>query len=97
MGASHITTSQSPIPVAGVQLHRRAILVAAALGCYALTAGFLSFAGWVFDVRRLTAWGGGISIQPNTALAAVAAGAGLLLLTARAGGARSFPSASSAP
>jgi PAS domain S-box-containing protein len=56
------------------------VWVAAALGWYALAAGLLSFAGWIFDVRRLTAWGGGISIQPNTALAAVAAGAGLVLL-----------------
>jgi signal transduction histidine kinase/CheY-like chemotaxis protein len=36
--------------------------------------------GWVLGVRRLTAWNGAISIQPNTALTATAAGAGLVLL-----------------
>jgi two-component system cell cycle sensor histidine kinase/response regulator CckA len=81
VGASRVTTSLSPMPVAGMPRHRRAMWVAAALGWYALAAGLVSFAGWVFDVRRLTAWGGGISIQPNTALAVVAAGAGLVLLT----------------
>ncbi|HEY7635064.1 MAG TPA: hypothetical protein VH763_05950, partial [Gemmatimonadales bacterium] len=81
MGASDITTSPSPMDGAGPQRDRRALWVAAALGWYALGAGLLSFAGWAFDVRGLTTWGGGISIQPNTALAAVAAGAGLVLLT----------------
>jgi hypothetical protein len=37
--------------VAGLE-HRRAVWVAAALGWYALAAGLLSFAGWIFDVRR---------------------------------------------
>jgi two-component system, cell cycle sensor histidine kinase and response regulator CckA len=81
VGGSNITTSLSSMPVAGSERHRRAMWVAAALGWYALAMGLVAFAGWVFDVRRLTAWGGGISIQPNTALAAVAAGAGLVLLT----------------
>jgi signal transduction histidine kinase/CheY-like chemotaxis protein len=56
------------------------VWLAAAPGWYAYVAGLLSFMGWVLDVRRLTAWGGAISIQPNAALAATAAGAGLVLL-----------------
>jgi signal transduction histidine kinase/CheY-like chemotaxis protein len=56
------------------------VRLAALLGGYALAAGLVSFLGWVLNVRRLTAWGGAISIQPNAALAVSAAGAGLLLL-----------------
>jgi PAS domain S-box-containing protein len=56
------------------------VRIAAAFGWYALAAGLLSLLGWVLDVRRLTSWGGAISIQPNAALAATAAGAGLALL-----------------
>ena len=59
----------------------RSLRSASPLGWYAFAAGLLSFMGWVLDVRRLTAWGGGISMQPNTALAAAAAGAGLVLLS----------------
>src|SRR6185369_11843487 len=52
-----------------------------ALGAYALAGGVVSLAGWVLDLPRLTAWfGGGISIQPNATLAAIAAGAALILL-----------------
>ena len=72
-----------PTPAPG-HPHRGGRL-AAALGWYAFGAGLLSFLGWVLDLRRLTAWGGAISIQPNAALAAAAAGAGLVLL---AGGRR---------
>jgi PAS domain S-box-containing protein len=58
-------------------------LTAAALGAYALAGGALSLAGWAADIPRLTDWaGGGISIQPNTTVAAMAAGMALLLLTA---------------
>jgi PAS domain S-box-containing protein len=55
--------------------------LAAALGLYASAAGLLCLIGWVAGIHRLTAWGGGISMQPNTALAATAAGAALVLLT----------------
>lgn len=52
-----------------------------ALGVYAALGGAISLAGWAFDRPRLTDWFGlGISIQPNTALAAAAFGVGLLLL-----------------
>jgi hypothetical protein len=54
---------------------------AISVGMYAFAAGLLSFMGWVLDVRRLTSWAGGISMQPNTTLAAAAAGAALVLLT----------------
>jgi two-component system, cell cycle sensor histidine kinase and response regulator CckA len=55
--------------------------LAMALGVYALVAGTLSFLGWAGDVRRLTDWiDNGISIQPNTAIGAMAAGAALVLL-----------------
>ncbi len=74
-------TLQSAAPTTpGSERAPRRLWLAAALGWYALGAGLLSFMGWVLDVRRLTAWGGAISIQPNAALAATAAGAGLVLL-----------------
>lgn len=54
----------------------------ALLGLYALVGGVLSFTGWVFDLPRLTDWyNNGISIQPNTCIAVIAAGAGLIFLT----------------
>ncbi|HYC31330.1 MAG TPA: ATP-binding protein [Gemmatimonadales bacterium] len=71
---------QQPIPVPGPERPRSAPRLAAILGWYVLAAGLLSFMGWVLDLPRLATWGGGISIQPNTALAAAAAGAGLALL-----------------
>ena len=54
------------------------------LGLYALVGGVVSFSGWVVDVPRLTDWDGdGNSIQPNAALAAMFAGAGVLFLATR--------------
>jgi PAS domain S-box-containing protein len=51
------------------------------LACYALAGGLVSFSGWVLDLPRLTDWNDtGISIQPNTTLAVLFAGTGLLLL-----------------
>ena len=51
-----------------------------ALGAYAASAGLISFLGWAADVPRLTSWDGtGISIQPNTTVAAMAAGLALIL------------------
>ncbi|HEV8122158.1 MAG TPA: PAS domain-containing protein, partial [Candidatus Polarisedimenticolia bacterium] len=69
-----------PIPApAPLLLGARRLVIAG--GAYAFLGGLLSFCGWAFDVRRLTDWNDvGISIQPNTALAAAGAGAGLLLL-----------------
>ena len=75
-----MSTFQSAAPAPGSKRSRRGVWLAGALGWYALGAGFLSFMGWVLNVRRLTTWGGAISIQPNAALAAAAAGAGLVLL-----------------
>ncbi len=63
-----------------VPRHSAMLRLAAALGWYGFAAGLISFLGWVLDVPRLATWGGEISIQPNTALAAMAAGAGLALL-----------------
>jgi signal transduction histidine kinase/ActR/RegA family two-component response regulator len=52
-----------------------------ALGIYAVVGGASSLAGWAFDIPRLTDWSGsGISIQPNSAVAAMSGGAGLVLL-----------------
>jgi two-component system, cell cycle sensor histidine kinase and response regulator CckA len=70
----------SPTQVHRAERSRRAVRIAAAFGGYALAAGLFSFLGWVLDVPRLASWGGAISIQPNAALAATAAGAGLALL-----------------
>jgi PAS domain S-box-containing protein len=51
------------------------------LGVYAAGAGLISFIGWAADVPRLTAWSGnGISIQPNTTVAGMAAGSALVVL-----------------
>lgn len=51
------------------------------LGAYVCAGGLASLGGWVFDVRRLTDWyDKGISIQPNTAVAAIASALALLLL-----------------
>ncbi len=50
-------------------------------GAYALLGGLISFAGWVLGVSRLADWNGsGIVMKANTALAASAAGAALLVV-----------------
>jgi PAS domain S-box-containing protein len=70
-------------PAADVSAQREARLriVTLAFAAYALLGGLTSFAGWAFDLRRLTDWiDSGVSIQPNAALAVACAGAGLLLL-----------------
>lgn len=55
---------------------RSAVLVLAA---YTFVAGLVSFSGWAFDVEPLTAWDGrGISIQPNSTVAAMLVGAALV-------------------
>ncbi|MBY0307311.1 MAG: hypothetical protein K2Q09_01075, partial [Phycisphaerales bacterium] len=52
--------------------------VVVACGLYALLGGAISFAGYVFDVQRLTDWdGNGISIQPNAAVCAALSGLAL--------------------
>ena len=52
-----------------------------ALGTYAVLGALVSFIGWVINVQRLTdLFNLGISIQPNTALAAILAGLSVLLL-----------------
>jgi hypothetical protein len=52
-----------------------------ALHLYALIGGVVSLAGWVVDAPRLTDWlDTGISIQPNTAVAALCSGLALVLL-----------------
>lgn len=59
----------------------RAPWVAIAPGLYAAVIGLTSFIGWVADLRRLTDWyNSGISIQPNTTIAAMAAGAAVVSL-----------------
>ena len=52
-----------------------------ALGAYAIVGGVVSLVGWIADAQRLTdLFSLGISIQPNTALAAVMAGLAVVLL-----------------
>ena len=60
--------------------HRqRATIVA--LSLYCVLGAALSLAGWLLDARSLTDWAAsGISIQPNTAVAAILAGFGAILL-----------------
>ena len=56
----------------------RAVLL---LSAYAFIGGLISCIGWVADVPRLTDWNNeGISIQPNTTIAVMAAGAAVSLL-----------------
>jgi signal transduction histidine kinase/CheY-like chemotaxis protein len=56
----------------------------ACLEIFLIVGGLLSLAGWVLDVPRLTDWhDSGISIQPNTSLAVIAAGTALALLGTR--------------
>jgi hypothetical protein len=51
------------------------------LALYVLVGGVVSLLGWGLDVRRLTDWGDdGISIQPNTCVAAALTGFSVLLL-----------------
>jgi PAS domain S-box-containing protein len=50
------------------------------LGVYAFLGGTISLLGWMLDKQHLARWFGGITIQPNTALAGALAGVGLLLL-----------------
>ncbi|HET8948735.1 MAG TPA: ATP-binding protein [Candidatus Polarisedimenticolia bacterium] len=65
-------------------LERRLRALAIGLAGYTLLGGLTSFAGWAFDLRRLTDWvDSGVSIQPNTTLVVTCAGAGLLLLARR--------------
>ena len=50
-------------------------------GLYALAGGLASLAGWAADIRPLTDWiDSGISIQPNTTIAAACAGFAVLAL-----------------
>jgi PAS domain S-box-containing protein len=51
------------------------------LGLYALVGGLISLAGWPADLPRLADWfNNGISIQPNTTVAATLSGMALLCL-----------------
>jgi PAS domain S-box-containing protein len=50
------------------------------LGGYALVGGLVTLAGWAFDIPRLAEWdANGINMKPNAAVAASAAGLGVLL------------------
>lgn len=72
-------TASALTPAAAVQWPR---VLGALLGLYALVGGVVSLTGWVFNLPRLTDWhNNGISIQPNTCIAVIAAGAGLIFLT----------------
>jgi PAS domain S-box-containing protein len=51
------------------------------MGVYAALGGLVTLAGWAFNIQRFADWeGSGISMMPNTAVAAVAAGTALVLL-----------------
>jgi PAS domain S-box-containing protein len=68
-------------PPLSAKFSRRVKTTAIILAGYALAAGFLSFCGWVFNISRLTDWGGnGISIQPNTTLCVISSGVAIILL-----------------
>jgi len=58
---------------------------------YVLVGAFVSFLGWAADLQRLTDWNrSGISIQPNTTIAAMSAALALILLS------RGYPRAATA-
>jgi signal transduction histidine kinase len=60
--------------------------VALAGGAYALLGGAVTLLGWFANLPRLTDWNGdGIAMFANTAVAAVAVGAALVLLAMRRG------------
>ncbi len=62
----------------------RASIVTRIAGLYALIGGLVTFAGWATGYYRLTDWdGSGISMKANAALAAMGAGAALLLIPNR--------------
>src|SRR5262245_52800695 len=55
--------------------------VSVTLSLYALVGGLVSFMGWALDRVRLTDWGDtGVSIQPNSTIAVMSAGAALIAL-----------------
>ena len=72
---------KSPVPAFVSVPPSRVRAVMTALGVYALVGSALSLLGWVLDLPRLTDWAAnGISIQPNTCVATMACGLGILLL-----------------
>src|SRR5712671_4118080 len=80
MSIAAAIAGQSARPMSGTD-SRAARTWARAFAVYALVGGVVSLIGWAADLPRLASWDGGISIQPNAALAAAAAGAALLLLS----------------
>jgi signal transduction histidine kinase/CheY-like chemotaxis protein len=63
-------------------VHRSSSLVRLVLVVYALAGGLVSFLAYVVDAPRLADWSNaGIAIQPNAAIAVVAAALALLLLS----------------
>jgi signal transduction histidine kinase len=75
----------TPQPVPPSQAAGRARLVARALATYAVIGGAAGVVGWVFGERALTDWADtGISMQPNTGIAALLIGTAILALSARA-------------
>jgi PAS domain S-box-containing protein len=63
---------------------RRSAVIVLIVAAYSILVGATALAGWALNVRRLTDWTNrGISMFPNTALCAVLAGVGLILLARR--------------
>ncbi|HEY9467375.1 MAG TPA: HAMP domain-containing sensor histidine kinase, partial [Vicinamibacterales bacterium] len=63
-------------------MHRSSSLVRLVLVVYALAGGLVSFLAYVVDAPRLADWSNsGIAIQPNAAIAVIAAALALLLLS----------------
>src|SRR6185503_3896461 len=70
-------------------VHRSSSVVRLVLAVYALVGGLVSFFAYVADVPRLADWtNAGISIQPNAAIAVIAASVAVLLLRRFPGQAR---------
>src|SRR5688500_14508812 len=69
------------IPPSELPGARRLRFASISFGLFAFLGGLVSFFGWLANIPRLADWdGGGISIQPNTTIAVMAASAALILI-----------------
>ena len=76
-GADNLTMHSEPHSLAAKGFGALALVFSA----YAIVGGLTSLLGWILNVPALTDWNrDGISIQPNAAVAVMAAGTAILLL-----------------
>lgn len=79
---NNVVDENEPVSTANAWIYLRISQIA---GAYAFVGGVLGIVGWAADLHRLIDWdGSGISMKANTAVAASAAGAALILAPYRA-------------